>query len=70
MVSLMTDLTPEHAEQVLPLMKATNTLFQGQVGVYNSEPIHLELTKDYKPFHTKAYTVLHSLQDVLKKELS
>ena len=44
-------------------------MFDGTLGVWKSEPIHIELRPDVKPYHAKPYPVPFSQEQKLKDEL-
>ncbi len=54
------------------LRKALNRhtkLFQGGLGVLKVPPVRLELEKDAKPYHAKAYPIPHAFQHTTRKEI-
>jgi len=55
--------------QLYNLLSKYNSLFDGTLGVWKSEPVHLELKPDAKPYHSKPYPVPYSQERKLKEEL-
>ena len=45
------------------------SLFDGTLGVFNTNPVSLKLKDDAKPRHASTYTVPHVLENTFKKEL-
>ena len=56
-------------ESLLILLTKYNSLFDGTLGIWKSEPVHLELKPDAKPYHSKPYPVPFSQEKKLKEEL-
>lgn len=56
-------------ESLFNLLTKYNSLFDGTLGIWKSEPVHLELKPDAKPYHSKPYPVPFSQEKKLKEEL-
>jgi hypothetical protein len=63
------DLPLTDKNKLYELLSKYNSLFDGTLGVWQSEPIHLELKPDAKPYHAKPYPVPFSQEQKLKDEL-
>jgi hypothetical protein len=44
-------------------------LFSGRLGCYPYKKVHLQLRKNAKPFHAKAYNVPYGHREIFKHEL-
>ena len=63
------DLAEDDKAKLYDLLVKYNTLFDGTLGIWKSEPVHLELKPDAKPHHSKPYPVPHSQEKKIKEEL-
>jgi hypothetical protein len=55
---------------LLDLLKEFEDLFDGTLGVWNQEPVHLELKEGAKPFHGRPFPVPKIHKNTLIKELN
>ena len=53
-------------ESLFNLLSKYNSLFDGTLGIWKSEPVHLELKPDAKPYHSKPSPVPFSQEKKLK----
>ena len=62
-------LTPEQRSQLEQTLANTTELFDGKLGHYKAEKIHLDLVDNAQPVHQKAYSVPTKLEPAFRKEL-
>lgn len=63
-------LTVEEQRQLYHLLKQYESLFSGQLGLWNGNEVSLTLTKDAVPYHCmKPIRVAHAHQETLQKEV-
>ena len=62
-------LTDRQRRLLIELLESFEELFDGTLGDWDTEPIHLELKKDAKPYHGKAFPVPRIHLETLKKEI-
>src|SRR6478609_940541 len=60
----------EEQQKLLALRQKYETLFDGTVGIWNTEPVDIHLKDpDCTPYHAKAYPVPHSQEQKLREEV-
>ena len=64
-----THLTEDQQQELLELLQDFEELFDGTLGDWKTEPVHLELKPDAKPYHGKAFPVPFIHKETLKKEV-
>ena len=64
-----THLTEDQQQELLGLLQDFEELFDGTLGDWKTEPVHLELKPDAKPYHGKAFPVPFIHKETLKKEV-
>jgi hypothetical protein len=64
-----THLSQRQREQLAGTLAHFTELFSGKLGCYPHTKVHLELTPDAKPFHTRPYSVPHAHMQVFRDEL-
>ena len=69
-VEKCTELSVEEKEELLSCLKEYEELIDGSLGTWQSEPLHLELKPDAKPYHAKAYGVPFSQEAKLREEVN
>ena len=62
-------LTKDHQAELLKLLQNFEELFDGTLGDWKTEPVHLELKPDAKPYHGKAFPVPFIHKETLRKEV-
>ena len=69
-VESCTEIDKDQKEKLLKLLKKYDTLFDGSLGSWKTDPIDLELKEpDTKPYHAKPYPVPYSQERKLKEEI-
>ena len=68
-VERQTHLNQENKELLQTLLQKFEGIFQGTLGRYTGDKVNIELKKNVKPFHAKAYRIPHAILLVLKKEV-
>jgi len=68
-VNDITYLNSEEKSQLLNLLKEYEYLFDGMLGIWNIEPLNLELKDGVKPYHAKPFPVPKAYEETLKKEV-
>lgn len=68
-ILLQKHLDQQQQQQLLSILKLHTILFNGKLGKYPHQKIHLDVNKNVQPFHAKAYAVPHIHQQVFKDEL-
>jgi len=63
-------LTDDEQQQLLTLLREHETLFDGTLGHWNDAPHEIELKKDVKPYHARAYPIPKVHTDALKLEVA
>ena len=61
-------LTEEQKSQVYNMLYRFEPLFQGKLGLWDTPPVHLEIARDVKPFHARAYPIPHIHEATIRKE--
>jgi hypothetical protein len=56
-------------KELLNLLLEFEDLFDGTLGIWDTEPVHLELKDDAKPYHGKLYPVPKAHKETLMKEI-
>ena len=59
-------LTKEDQNKLLEVLVSHQDLFDGTLGDFNTELVHVEMKPDSTPYNSKAYQVPHVHEDVLK----
>ena len=68
-VESCTEIDKDQKDKLLKLLKKYDTLFDGSLGSWKTDPIDLELKEpDTKPYHAKPYPVPYSQERKLKEE--
>ena len=62
-------LSKERRNKILQVLKQYEDLFDGTLGDFQTEPIHLELKEGTKPKHHRSFPVPKIHEETLKKEL-
>ena len=62
-------LSKERRGKILRVLKQYEDLFDGTLGDFQTEPVHLELKEGTKPKHHKSFPVPKIHENTLKKEL-
>ena len=60
-------LESQQQKELLILLKKVKHLFVVSLGDFITDPVHLKLKEDYKPYHGKAFPVPHVHKKILKK---
>lgn len=68
-VEAQSHLDDEQKKQLLEVLEKHSTVFDGTLGHYKKELIHLDLEPDSKPYHAKPYPVPKVHEETFKKEL-
>jgi len=68
-IDLQNHLNLQQKEQLLQIFLHHTVLFNGKLGKYPHEKIHLDINQDACPFHAKVYAVPHLHSQVFKDEL-
>jgi regulator of RNase E activity RraB len=69
-VETCTELNHQQQQQLLTLLKKYESIFDGTLGTWKTEPINLELKDpEGKPYHSKPYSVPYSQEQKLKDEV-
>ena len=63
------NLGDEQKHELLKLLKEFEELFDGTLGTWNTEPVHIELKADAKPINSRYYPVPHINKQTFKNEL-
>ena len=63
-------LTEDQREKLLQTLLLRESLFDGTLGEWDTEPVHFELKEGAKPFHGRAYPIPRIHQPVTKKEVN
>ena len=61
-------LTEEQKSQVRTVLYRYESLFEGRLGLWDTPPISLELEKDAKPFHARAFPIPQIHEATVRKE--
>ena len=65
-----THLTAAERQQLLELLQKFESLFDGSLGAWNTEPVDIELkNEDVKPYHAKPFPVPYSQEVKLRDEI-
>jgi hypothetical protein len=62
-------LTNDQKGQVCTLLSNHESLFQGKLGLWDTPPVSLELEEGAKPYHARAYPILHIHEETVQKEV-
>eukprot|EP00956_Cyclotella_meneghiniana_P001869 scaffold2043_cov39-Cyclotella_meneghiniana.AAC.3 len=62
-------LSKDQQSQLLDLLREFEDLFDGTLGVWNTEPVSFELKEGATPYHSRPYPVPKAQKAVLIKEL-
>ena len=62
-------LTPQQQSKLLGLLKRYETLFDGTLGDWQTNPVKCNLQLGAKPYHGRAFPIPHIHQETLKKEV-
>jgi hypothetical protein len=62
-------LTNNQKSQICTLLSNHESLFQGKLGVWDTPPVSLELEEGAKPYHARAYPILHIHEETVQKEV-
>ena len=68
-VDTCTHLDTVEREQLLQLLEKFEHLFDGNLGDWNTRPVHLELKEGARPYHGRAFPVPRIHRETLKKEV-
>ena len=69
-VESCTEIDKDQKQKLLKLLKKYDTLFDGSLGSWKTDPIDLELKEpDTKPYHAKPNPVPYSQERKLKEEI-
>ena len=68
-ITLQTHLNQEQQRQLFNILELHSELFNGKLGKYPHQKIHLDIQENAKPFHAKPYAVPHIHRQVFKNEL-
>ena len=68
-VNSLKHLVKDGRKKVFHLLKRFEPMFDGKLGKWNDKPYKIELKKDAKPFHAKAYPVAFKHEEMLRKEV-
>jgi hypothetical protein len=68
-IMLQKHLNQTQQQDLLNVLKIHSKLFDGKLGKYPHQKIHLDVKSDAQPFHAKAYALPHMHQQVFKDEL-
>jgi hypothetical protein len=68
-ITLQTHLNQEQQRQLFNILELYSELFNGKLGKYPHQKIHLDIQENAKPFHAKPYAVPHIHTQVFKDEL-
>ena len=68
-VERQTHLNQENKELLQELLQKFKGIFQGTLGRYTGDEVHIELKKNVKTFHAKAYWIPHAMLPVLKRDV-
>eukprot|EP00957_Ditylum_brightwellii_P128488 9800269-Ditylum_brightwellii.AAC.1 len=60
-----THLTPAQWEVFEKVLEKMPILFDGKLGLYPREKVHLEVQHNARPYHTKAYSVPQIHEDII-----
>lgn len=64
-----THLTKDQQKDLTKLLSEFKQLFNGKLGKYKGEKVHLEVEKDARPQHAKPYSAPHTQMNLFKEEL-
>ena len=65
----LTYLSPHEKQDLTQTLDKYPILFNGQLGLFKQNKVHLDLIDNARPFHSKPYAVPHLHLDTFKKEL-
>lgn len=68
-VAQMTHLTPIQRTLLLALLKRNESLFDGQLGKWEGDPVDIPLKENAKPYHARAFPIPKIYEDTFKKDL-
>ena len=68
-VKELDQLTDDEKVSLLRVLEAHPTLFGGGLGEIKCKPVHLEIKKDAKPYHSRAFPVPQAYERGTKKEI-
>jgi aryl carrier-like protein len=68
-IDTQTHLDEAQKQDLRELLKKHEKLFDGTLGVYPHKKVHIELTEDAKPVHSRAYPIPKIHYETFKKEL-
>ena len=65
----LTYLSPTEKQNLTQTLDKYPILFNGKLGLFTQNKVHLDLVDNARPFHSKPYAVPHLHLDTFKKEL-
>ena len=57
-------------QELLVLLKNFKDLFDGSLGTWKGEKLHIEIKEGAKPYHARAFPIPKSREEGLKKEIN
>ena len=67
-ISNIKHLNSEEKSQLKALLEKHESLFEGKLGLWDTDPIHLQFEENAKPFYTHAFPIPHIHEATIRKE--
>jgi len=69
-ISTCYNLTDKQKQQLKLLLEEFKELFDGTLGSWKDQQIHIELKENVRPYHAKAFPIPKSREETFKKEIA